>query len=104
MIRVVYEPRIPYTHIKDEIWYPEINRNANEYYDYLYHEAGRENGLTVITYSPIILDCLEVIAEKRNLSIEVDYNGKTYTNNFENIYLVHARIMQDTENLRWNFD
>lgn len=104
MIRVIFEPCIPFTHIKNEIWYPEINKKVDEYFSYLYHEAGRIKGLTVITYSPFILECLEVISKSRDIPMEVEMNGMYFTENFENVYLNHCRAMQNVDNIKWKLE
>jgi hypothetical protein len=104
MIRVIYEPRIPSTYIKDEVWYPEINRKMDEYYGYLYHEAGRTNGLIVITYSSVILNCLEVISKERKIKMEVEMNGNIYTDNLEDCYRLTAMVMQNMDHKMWKLE
>lgn len=94
IINLYVEPKInPYEYIPvAKFRYPEIEIKADDYYMWFYSYISDTTypwieEITIITYSPFIIDCIEVIAAELDAITEVNkYLYRIKVDDFETLY------------------
>lgn len=93
--------------VKNILVYPEIKYSSNKYIEKLERIISNNtstDNIFILTYSPIIMDCISVLSIKYSIPIKFldDINGENHNPDY--FYKIFLKVFQTTENMLSSMD